>query len=544
VAGATSFTCNGRPVTVAAGPGTSLLVALREHLGLLAAKDGCAPQGQCGCCTVLVDGSPRVACVTPLERVAGRAVTTLEGLDGAADLAADLLATGGSQCGFCTPGIIVRAAALRRRGRDDLDRALAAHLCRCTGWLSIHEALVEPGVAVGPGPTAVAAPRAAAPASERARLEGGVPQRVDLAVPLGRAGFADDTAPRDALVAVPLPPGSAAPSVAAAGLEWVLGESLAAARERAGKVQGRRAPSRPAPPLAPPEVVPPAAALAAGRAVRLSTGWVEPAYVEPDASWCRPGGEPASPLANGGAFGGKASSAAPAAARELADRLGRTVRVVYSREDCVRLGPKRPPIGAAAWVEGDGEGGRVRVDVRTPVALPAAPWLGDLDVRQEVVRVPGPPVSLALRAAGWAELAVLAAGARGDAEPRVAGPSGAWARASVDLADAVPRAVRVHVAAGDPLDVVTLRSYVLGAVHQALGWMLSEGIAVDPVTGEVLEATIRSFGVLRARDMPPVEITVEDDPRPPLAGASDAVFAAVAAATWKALGCPETIPWR
>jgi CO/xanthine dehydrogenase Mo-binding subunit len=104
--------------------------------------------------------------------------------------------------------------------------------------------------------------------------------------------------------------------------------------------------------------------------------------------------------------------------------------------------------------------------------------------------------------------------------------------------------VRVRVAAGDPLDEVTLRSYVLGAVHQALGWIMSEGIAVDPVTGEVLDATIRSFGILRAREVPPVEITIEDDPRPALAGASDAVFAAVAAATWKALGCPVSIPWR
>ena len=87
--------------------------------------------------------------------------------------------------------------------------------------------------------------------------------------------------------------------------------------------------------------------------VQLATSWVEPAYLEPDASWCEPGGAPASPLANGGAFGSKVDSSAPRAARELADRFGRSVRVVYSREDVVRLGPKRPPIAASAvWRDG------------------------------------------------------------------------------------------------------------------------------------------------------------------------------------------------
>ena len=76
-----AFTCNGESVVVDAFPGESLLSVLRERLGIVSAKDGCAPQGQCGCCTVLVDGDARVACVTPVARVAGRAVTTVEGLD-------------------------------------------------------------------------------------------------------------------------------------------------------------------------------------------------------------------------------------------------------------------------------------------------------------------------------------------------------------------------------------------------------------------------------------------------------------------------------
>src|SRR5437870_13186740 len=97
------FVCNGAPVEIGVAPGESLLSVLREQLGIISVKDGCAPQGQCGCCTVLVDGDARVACVTPATRVAGRVVTTVEGLDPVVrDRLADaFLATGGSQCGFC-----------------------------------------------------------------------------------------------------------------------------------------------------------------------------------------------------------------------------------------------------------------------------------------------------------------------------------------------------------------------------------------------------------------------------------------------------------
>src|SRR4029450_2020039 len=106
-----------------------------------------------------------------------------------------------------------------------------------------------------------------------------------------------------------------------------------------GKVQGRWTTTGVVPPLD----LPPG-----DWDVTLRTSWVEPASLETDASWCVPGGTPASPLANGGAFGGKTASLASGAARELADRHGRTVRIVYPREDSVRLGPKRPPIAASA----------------------------------------------------------------------------------------------------------------------------------------------------------------------------------------------------
>jgi hypothetical protein len=417
--------------------------------------------------------------------------------------------TGASQCGFCTPGIVVRLDALRERGvaRDDLDhveRALLAHLCRCTGWRTILDAwwAYDADATRGAG-------RDLERAAARASLEGGSPQRVGPNVALGGGRFADDTAPADALVAVSDGRGG-----------WSVGETLLDARRAAAKVQGRRTTVDVRHPIALPH---------GEWNVRLQTQWVEPAYLETDASWCAPGGEPASPLANGGAFGGKVRSYVMAAARDLADRHGRTVRVLASREDTVRLGPKRPPI--AAGVRGDGSG-VVRV-VRTPGVAEAITSYAP-SLRVEEIDVAGPPTSCDLRASGWAEAAVLLAGAKGHADVVVA-PNGARAHASIDASG-----VHVRVEAGEPLDEIVLRSFCIGAAHMALGWVTSEGIAVDDA-GEPLDLTIRSFGVLRAVDTPAVTVEIEPDDRPPRNG-SDAVFAAVAASTWVAQGCPPTFP--
>src|SRR5687767_9574770 len=139
------FTLNGSQVDVD-DAGVTLLELLRERLGLRSVKDGCSPQGQCGCCTVLVDGQPRVSCVTPARRVDGRAVTTIEGLpdDDRGEWGDAFCAAGASQCGFCTPGIIMRLQALREKSPDADDAAVAntllAHLCRCTGWRTIFVA--------------------------------------------------------------------------------------------------------------------------------------------------------------------------------------------------------------------------------------------------------------------------------------------------------------------------------------------------------------------------------------------------------------------
>jgi aerobic-type carbon monoxide dehydrogenase small subunit (CoxS/CutS family) len=503
------FSVDGRQIEVA-DDGASLLEVLRDRLGLRSAKDGCSPQGQCGCCTVLVDGAPRVSCVTPARRVAGRSVTTLDGLDAAErdDWADRFCATGASQCGFCTPGIIVRLSGLRAKGvaGDDkaaVERALAAHLCRCTGWGTILEAY---GLDATSGATAEG--RDFDAAARRATLEGGSPQQVGPGVALGRAGFADDSAPLDALVAVRASDGT-----------WVVGETLTEARARSGTHQGRRTTVDPRPPVELP---------AGDWAVSLQTTWVEPAYLEPDASWCAPGGQPATPLANGGAFGGKVTTEVGAVARRLADEHDRPVRVLLSREDTVRIGAKRPPVAGGVDRAGRGVLRVVRTAGIEAAVAAVAPGL-----RVESVDVAGPPTSLSLRAAGWAEAAVLVGAATGAAEVRA--PSGAVAEAEVG-----DGRLRVRVACGDPLDAVVLRSYCIGAAHMALGWVTSEGVAVDD-DGEVHDLTIRSFGVLRAADTPPIDVEIETSSAEPVNG-SEAVFAAVALAVWRHQGLPTAWP--
>ncbi len=498
-----AFTLNGSAVEAAAGG--SLLDALREDLGITSAKDGCSPQGQCGCCTVWVDGQPRVACVTPVARVAGRTVTTLEGLDTADRWADAFCANGGSQCGFCTPGIIMRVAALTEPTAAAVRQSLLAHLCRCTGWHPIAAAVLS----------ASDCPPARLKQTDavmRAGLEGGVGQDVGAHVALGRGGFADDTAPAGALVAL-----------LDAGGEWVVGESLAHARQLSGKIQGRRTT---APVRSPIE-------LPAGAWMRtLQTTWVEPAYLEPDAAWCEPGGEPASSLGNGGAFGGKSTTEVGDVARRLADEHGRAVRVLYTREDVVRRGPKRPPIAAGVGADGTGI---IRV-ARTPGIAAAIASIAPGLVVDEV-DVAGPPTTSTARAAGWAEAAILLASiADAGIDAPLTAPNGATAWATIDP----DGSVHVRVRCGDPLDEVVLRSYCTGAAHMALGWVRSEGLAIGD-DGSPLDLTIRSFGVLRAVDTPPIHIQIEPDDGEPVNG-SDAVFAAVAAAAWRHAGFPPHWP--
>jgi xanthine dehydrogenase molybdenum-binding subunit len=183
------FVLNGRPVTVRADH-PHLLAALREELDVTSPKDGCSPSGQCGCCTVLTDGKASVACQQALTKVAGRHVVTLEGFDEdeRQRFADAFAASGGLQCGFCIPGIVVRAKALiDRKGadltREEASRHLGGNLCRCTGYVKVLDA-VE---AVAAGKELVAS-RPGGVGTSGAKYEA-----AELA--LGDRGYVDDLRP-------------------------------------------------------------------------------------------------------------------------------------------------------------------------------------------------------------------------------------------------------------------------------------------------------------------------------------------------------------
>ena len=134
------FVLNGRRRSVKAHPMKRLLDVLREDCALTGTKEGCG-EGECGACTVLIDGVPVDSCIVPVAHAEGRRITTIEGV--AATRAGKKLQDafvehGGAQCGICTPGMILAALPLRRGGAlHDVKTALAGNLCRCTGELSI-----------------------------------------------------------------------------------------------------------------------------------------------------------------------------------------------------------------------------------------------------------------------------------------------------------------------------------------------------------------------------------------------------------------------
>jgi len=141
------LTLNGVEVVAEPREGQSLLELLRDDFGLRSPKDGCAPEGSCGACTVLVDGHAAVSCAQPATRVAGKSVVTQEGLGEEARRlwAESFVAAGASQCGFCSPGIVMKAEALLRKSpaptRAEIAHALLGNLCRCTGYAKIVDAV-------------------------------------------------------------------------------------------------------------------------------------------------------------------------------------------------------------------------------------------------------------------------------------------------------------------------------------------------------------------------------------------------------------------
>ena len=135
------FTLNGAPADVGAHPMKRLLDVLREECGLTGTKEGCG-EGECGACTVLIDGAPVCSCLVPFAQAENAAVVTIEGLGDDHALQRCFMDEVGAQCGICTPGMIMAACALAPDASlDDIKVGLAGNLCRCTGYSAIYRAV-------------------------------------------------------------------------------------------------------------------------------------------------------------------------------------------------------------------------------------------------------------------------------------------------------------------------------------------------------------------------------------------------------------------
>ena len=181
-----AFKLNGSEVEVSPEH-PHLLSALREELDVTSAKDGCSPSGQCGCCSVMIDGKVQISCQYPVAKVSGREVVTLEGLaaEEREDFASAFAACGGLQCGFCIPGIVMRAKAqIDKKGqelkREDMARHLGAHLCRCTGYVKVLDAIEA------------VAKRAIPPARRPGGIGASGPKYEARQLALGERGYVDD----------------------------------------------------------------------------------------------------------------------------------------------------------------------------------------------------------------------------------------------------------------------------------------------------------------------------------------------------------------
>jgi xanthine dehydrogenase molybdenum-binding subunit len=173
------FNLNGTAVEASYEPGMHLLDVLREEIGVMSPKNGCAPEGSCGCCLVMIDGHPALSCLRKPEQTDGCDVVTVEGLsdDMRRSIGEAFVLEGGVQCGFCIPGIVIRAASLIEQGhtadRPAVAKSLDGHLCRCTGYGRIVDAIQTAGEAYASG----------------GRLPRGVPRRMPvMSTPARREG--------------------------------------------------------------------------------------------------------------------------------------------------------------------------------------------------------------------------------------------------------------------------------------------------------------------------------------------------------------------
>jgi len=139
------FTLNGKPVDVDGAPMARLLDVLREDCGLTGTKEGCG-EGECGACTVLIDGAPVCSCIVPFAQVQDATVETIEGLGNDHPLQHAFMHEVGAQCGICTPGMILASLSLPKGASiEEIKTALAGNLCRCTGYLAIYRAIQKAG---------------------------------------------------------------------------------------------------------------------------------------------------------------------------------------------------------------------------------------------------------------------------------------------------------------------------------------------------------------------------------------------------------------
>lgn len=137
------LTLNGEVREIGVNPATRLIDVLREEFGLTGTKEGCG-EGECGACTVLIDGEPVCSCIIPVSQAANAEVTTIEGLNGEHPLQKLFMDEVGAQCGICTPGMIMAALTLGPAPTlDDVRTALAGNLCRCTGYSAIYRAVLK-----------------------------------------------------------------------------------------------------------------------------------------------------------------------------------------------------------------------------------------------------------------------------------------------------------------------------------------------------------------------------------------------------------------
>jgi len=164
------FTLNGRRVSLRVHPMKRLLDVLRDDCGLTGTKEGCG-EGECGACTVLLDGKAVNSCLVPVAQAAGSQVRTIEGLRGRHPLQRAFAEFGGTQCGICTPGMILAAIALGPRPTlDEVRTGLAGNICRCTGYEGIYRAIQKAGVRIQNSESRIQKPEAGR--RKRARAKG------------------------------------------------------------------------------------------------------------------------------------------------------------------------------------------------------------------------------------------------------------------------------------------------------------------------------------------------------------------------------------